>query len=73
MDRSLFQKFNITLNALLKAISYYPPESTQLLGSKKDKYGEDVSKLESVVVVLVHCNLPITIFNKHLKFYPSLY
>ena len=38
------------------------PETTELLGSTKkdvdkDKDGEDVPKLESVEVVLVHCNL----------------
>ena len=36
------------------------PETMKLLGSAKkdaDKVGEDVSKLESVEVVLVHCNL----------------
>ena len=37
------------------------PETTKLLGSTKkyvdkDKDGEDVPKLESVEVVLVHCN-----------------
>ena len=39
-----------------------PPETMQLLGSTnkvvdKDKNGENVSKLESAQVVLVHCNL----------------
>ena len=36
------------------------PETMKLLGSAKkdaDKVGEDVSKPESVEVVLVHCNL----------------
>ena len=38
------------------------PETMKLLGSTKkdvdqDKGGEDVSKIESVEVVLVHCNL----------------
>ena len=38
------------------------PESMKILGSSKkdvdqDKDGEDVSKLDSVEVVLVHCNL----------------
>ena len=38
------------------------PETMKLLGSTKkdvdkDKNGEDVSKLESVEAVLVHCNL----------------
>ena len=38
------------------------PETMKLLGSTKtdvdqDKDGEDVSKLESVEVVLVHCKL----------------
>ena len=42
----------------------------KLLGSSKkdvdqDKNGEDVPKLESVEVVLVHC----TIINKHLNHY----
>ena len=38
------------------------PETMKLLGSTKkdvdqDKNGEDIPKLESVEVVLVHCNL----------------
>ena len=34
------------------------PETMKLLGStKKDKDGENVPKLESLEVVLVHCNL----------------
>ena len=38
------------------------PETMKLLGSTKkdvnqDKDGEDVPKLESVEVILVHCNL----------------
>ena len=38
------------------------PETTKLLGSTKkdadkDRNGEDVSKVESIEVVLVHCNL----------------
>ena len=38
------------------------PETMKLLGSTKedvdkDKYGENVPKLESVEVVLVHCNI----------------
>ena len=38
------------------------PETMKLLGSSKkdvdkDKNGENVSKLESVEVVLIHCNL----------------
>ena len=37
------------------------PETMKLLGSRKndvdkDKWGENVPKLESVEVVLVHCN-----------------
>ena len=35
----------------------------------QDKDGEDVPKLESVEVVLLHCNL----INKHLKCYLLLY
>ena len=38
------------------------PETMKLLGSTKkdadkDKYGEDIPKIESVKVVLVNCNL----------------
>ena len=44
----------------------------KLSGCKKhvdqDKGGEDVPKLESAEVVLVHCNL-VTIINKHQKYY----
>ena len=58
----------------------------KFLGSTKkevdqDKHGEDMSKLESVKVVLVHCNLAnsnypqtsITIIHKHLKHYLLLH
>ena len=38
----------------------------------KDKDG-DVPKLESVEVVLVHCNLVNTTIRKHLKYYLFLY
>ena len=43
-------------------IEFLSPETMKLLGSTKkdvdkDKNGEDVPKLESVEVVLVHCNL----------------
>ena len=51
------------------------PETTKLLGSTKkvvdkDENSEDVPKLESVEVVLVHCNL---IINMHQKYYLVLY
>ena len=39
----------------------------------QDKDKEDVPELESVEVVLVHCNLIITIINKHRKYYLLLY
>ena len=47
-------------------------ETMQLLGSSKkdtdqNKDGEIVPKLETVKVVLVHCNL--VNINKHLKYY----
>ena len=50
------------------------PETMKILESTKkdvdqDKDGEDVPKLESVEVVLLHCNL----VNKHLKYYLLLY
>ena len=51
----------------------------KLSGSTKEdvdqnKDGQDVPKLESVEVVLVHCNLVnITIINKHRKYYLRLY
>ena len=50
------------------------PETMKLLESTKkdvdqDKDGEVVPKLESVEVVLLHCNL----VNKHLKYYLLLY
>ena len=43
-------------------LELFSPETMKLLGSTKkdvdkDKDGEDVPKLESVEVVLVHCNL----------------
>ena len=46
----------------------------KLLGStkkdvNKDKDGKNVPKLESVEVVLVHCNLVKMIINTHQKFY----
>ena len=49
-------------------------ETMRLLGSTekdvdKDKDGENVPKLESVEVVLVHCNLVQMIINAHLKHY----
>ena len=48
------------------------PETMRLLGStKKDvdqnKNGEDVPKLESAEVVLVHCNLVINIYQQASK------
>ena len=50
----------------------------KLLGNAKkdvdqDKDREDVPKLESVENVLVHCNLLVTIINKHLGYYFLLY
>ena len=46
----------------IKIVNSWNPETKKLLGSgkkevDKDKYGEDVPKLESGEVVLVHCNL----------------
>ena len=51
--------FKVKIGYKLELLS---PETTKLLGSTKtdvdqDKDGEDVSKLESVEVVLVHCKL----------------
>ena len=52
--------FKIKIGYKLELIS---PETMKLLGStkkvvdKKKKNGEDVPKLESVEVVLMHCNL----------------
>ena len=48
------------------------PETMKLLGSTKkdvdqDKDGEDVPKLESVEVVLVHCNLVNNNYQQTLK------
>ena len=50
----------------------------KLLGSAKrdvdqDKDREDVPKLETAEIVLVHCNLSITIISKHLGYYFLLY
>ena len=50
----------------------------KLLGSikkviEKNKNGENVPKLESVEVVLVHCNLVKMIINMHQKYYLVLY
>ena len=50
------------------------PETMKLLGSTKkdvdkDKDGEIVPKLESVEVVLLHCNLVKMITSTHQKFY----
>ena len=50
----------------------------KLLGSTKrdadqDKDEEDVPKLESVEVVLVHCNLVNNNYHKHLKYNLILY
>ena len=54
------------------------PETMQLLGSTKadvdkDKNSENVAKLESVEVVLLHCNLVKMIINTHQKFYLVLF
>ena len=47
--------FNIKTGYKLELLT---PETMKLLGStKKDKDGENVPKLESLEVVLVHCNL----------------
>ena len=48
------------------------PETMKLLGSAKkfvdkDKDGEDVTKLESAEVILVHCNLVNNIYQKASK------
>ena len=53
-------------------------ETMKLLGSTKkdvdqDKDGEDVPKLESVEVVLVHCNLVNNNYQKHQKYHLLLY
>ena len=50
----------------------------RLLGSTKkdvdaDKNSENVPKLESIEVVLVHCNLVKMIINTHQKFYLVLF
>ena len=50
------------------------PETMRLLGSTKkvvdeDKNREIVPRLESVEIVLVHCNLVKIIINTHQKFY----
>ena len=63
--------FKIKTAYKLKLLS---PETMKLVGSSKkdvdqDKDREDVPKLESVEVVLVHCNLN----NKNLKSYLLLY
>ena len=54
------------------------PKTMKLLGSKKrdvdsDKNSENVPKLESAEVVLVHCNLVKMIINTHQKFYSVLF
>ena len=54
------------------------PETKKLLRSTKnvvdkDKNSENVPKLESVEVVLVHCNLVKMIINMHQKYYLVLY
>ena len=54
------------------------PETMNLLGSTKknvykNKDGEIVLQLESVEVVLVHCNLVKMIINTHQKFYLVLF
>ena len=50
----------------------------KLLGSRKkvvdkDKNGENVPKLESVEVVLVHCNIVKNDYQHSLKFYLLLF
>ena len=54
------------------------PETMNLFGSTikdvdRDKDGENIAKLKSAEVVLVHCNLVLTISNKHLKYYLLLH
>ena len=54
-------------------LEFLSPETMKLLGStkkdvNKDKDGEDVPKLESVEVVLVHCNLVNSSFSQHPKY-----
>ena len=61
--------FKINAGNKLELLS---PESMKLLGSTKedqvkDKDGEGVPKLESVEVVLVHCNLVNNIYQKAFK------
>ena len=55
-------------------LEFLSPETTKLLGSTKkdvdkDKDVEDLPKLESVEVVLVHCNLINNSYHKHPKYY----
>ena len=50
----------------------------KVLGSTKkdvnqDKNGEDVPKLESVEVALIHCNLVNNNYQKHQKYYLLFY
>ena len=59
-------------------IELLTPETMRLLGSTKkdvdsDKNSENVAKLESVEVALVHCNLVKKIINIHQKFYLVLF
>ena len=54
------------------------PETMKLLGSTKkdvdkDRNDENVPKLESVEVVLMHCNLVKMIINTHQKFLVLLF
>ena len=54
------------------------PETMKLLECAKkdvdkDKGGEDVPKLQSVEVVLGHCNLVNNITREHLKYFLLLY
>ena len=54
------------------------PETMKLLGSTnkdvdKDKDGEDVPKIESVEVVLVHCNLVNDSYQQASKVFFTLY
>ena len=63
--------FKVKTGCKLELLS---PETTKLLGSTKkdvdkDKDGEDLPKLESVEVVLVHCNLINNSYHKHPKYY----
>ena len=48
-------------------------ESTKKKDVDKEKDGENVPKLQSVEVVLVHCNLVKNDYNTHQKYYLVLF